>query len=197
MIEHGGDALTQRTSRVINLAAAPGERSAWGKPAYIVYLWAVVELLILHNPWQISSRLRVAALRAFGARVGDQVLIRPRTRIKCPWKLSVGHRSWLGEGVWIHNQDLVTIGADVAISQEAFITTGSHALAADMALITKPVVVEDGAWLSTRSMVLGGSIIGRSAVIAPNTVIPPNSRIEAEDVIGLDVPRVTRKRFGR
>lgn len=156
---------------VINLADAPGERAAWGRPAPMVYAWGLVELLLVTNPLQISSKLRVAALRAFGAKIGEGVVFRPRTRVKLPWRLTIGDRCWIGEGVWIHNQDHVTIGDDVVISQEAFITTGSHAVRTDMALITRPVAIEAGSWITARCVVLGGSTIGTSSVIAPMTVV--------------------------
>lgn len=140
-------------------------------PAWKVYAWAVTELLIVTNPWQISSRARKAALVAFGARIGTGVILRPRLRVRFPWKLVIGSRSWIGEDVWLHNQDQMTIGSDVVISQGSFITTGSHALRRDMALITKPVIVEDGAWVTARCIVLGGSRIGVSAVVTPGTVV--------------------------
>ena len=113
--------------RVINLADAPGEKAAWDRPKAQVYLWAIVELLLVTNPWQISSSLRIRALRLFGAEIGAGVVFRPRTRVKFPWKLHIGDRSWIGEGVWFHNQDHVRIGSDVVVSQETFLTTGSHA----------------------------------------------------------------------
>lgn len=156
---------------VINLSKAPGEREAWGRPALVVYLWAAVELLFVTNPWQISSGLRVRALRLFGAQIGDGVIFRPRTRVKFPWKLRVGDRSWIGEGVWFHNQDEVRVGHDVVISQETFLTTGSHAHRRDMALITRPITIEPGAWVTSRCIVLGGAHIGRSALVTPGTVV--------------------------
>lgn len=180
---------------VINLSKAPGERQAWGRPAIVVYLWSAIELLFIYNPWQISSAVRVAALRAFGARIGEGVLVRQRTRVKFPWNLSIGDNCWIGEGAWIHNQNRVDISNDVVISQETFITTGSHALAADMALITRPVIIEEGAWLATRSIVLGGVRVGRSAVISPNTVIPPNTTIPENSIVGLPMIQVSKKRF--
>jgi putative colanic acid biosynthesis acetyltransferase WcaF len=73
--------------------------------------------------------------------------------------------------VWFHNQDHVYIDHDVTISQETFITTGSHAHRRDMALITKPIRVEAGAWVTSRCIVLGGSRIGRSALVTPGTVV--------------------------
>lgn len=164
---------------VINLADAPGEKTAWDRPKAQVYLWAIVELLLVTNPWQISSSLRIRALRLFGAEIGDGVIFRPRTRVKFPWKLHVGDRSWIGEGVWFHNQDHVHIGNDVVVSQETFLSTGSHAHRRDMALLTRPIVIGDGAWVTSRCIVLGGSDIGSSALIQPGTtvsgVVPANT----------------------
>ena len=77
-------------------------------------------------------------------------------------------------GVWFHNQDHIYIGHDVVISQETFLTTGSHAHRRDMALITRPITIEEGAWVTSRCIVLGGSRIGRSALIKPLTRIDGN-----------------------
>jgi putative colanic acid biosynthesis acetyltransferase WcaF len=156
---------------VIDLSKAPGERAAWNRPRVVIYLWAAVELLLVTNPWQISSKLRVGALRLFGADISEGVVFRPRTRVKFPWKLHVGARSWIGEGVWFHNQADIYVGQDVSISQETFLTTGSHAHRRDMALVTRPIVIHDGAWITSRCIILGGSNIGRSALIAPGTVV--------------------------
>lgn len=156
---------------MIDLSKAPGERAAWKKPALVVYLWAVVELLIVTNSWQVSSRLRVAALQLFGAKIGKGVVFRPRTRVKFPWNLEIGDRCWIGEGVWFHNQDFISVGHDVVISQEAMLTTGSHAHRKDMALITRPITIEDGVWITSRCLILGGSFLERSCLIPPMSVI--------------------------
>ena len=156
---------------VVDLSKAPGDRAAWDRPRFVVYLWAVCERLFVTNSWQISSRMRIAVLRVFGAEIGDNVVFRPRTRVAFPWKLHIGDRSWVGEGVWIHNQDHIYIGHDVVVSQETFLTTGSHAHRDDMALITRPVVIEPGVWITSRCMVLGGSRIGRSALLRPLSLI--------------------------
>lgn len=157
--------------RVIDLSAAPGSGESWDAPAWKVYLWGLAEVLLVSNPLQISSRLRRAVLVAFGAQIGHGVLLRPRLRVRFPWKLVVGDRSWIGEDVWLHNQDRLTIGADAVVSQGTFITTGSHAHRTDMALITRPVVIEDGAWVTARCVVTGGSRVGRSALVTPGSVV--------------------------
>jgi putative colanic acid biosynthesis acetyltransferase WcaF len=156
--------------RVLSLRQAPGEREAWDKPKFYVYVWALAELLFVTNPLQISSTLRIAVLRWFGADIGKGVIFRPRTRVKFPWKLHVADDCWIGEGVWFHNQDHIHVGHDVVISQETFLTTGTHALRRDMALLTRPIHISPGAWIASRCVILGGAFVGRSAVLAPLTV---------------------------
>jgi putative colanic acid biosynthesis acetyltransferase WcaF len=158
---------------LIDLSEAPGERVSWGRPSWTVYLWSIVEIVLVTNPFQISSRVRVAALRAFGAKIGSGVIFRPRTRVKFPWNLEVGDRSWIGEGVWIHNQAPVMIGTDVVLSQECFITTGSHAHRTDMALVTSATTIGSGTWVAARAIVLGGSSFGRSCLVSPGSVVGP------------------------
>ena len=165
--------------RVIPLKDAPGAREAWSRPAIVVALWVLVEYFFVTNALQPSSKLRAAALRAFGAKIGHGVILRPRLRVKFPWNLEIGNDSWIGEGVWIHNQDKVTIGHDVCISQETFITTGSHDFRKDMALITKPVWIEPGVWVCSRVIITMGAHIGKSALIPSGAKVskgvPPES----------------------
>ena len=176
---------TQAEPPVIDLSRAPNARSAWDRSRFTIVAWSIVQSVVVYNPGQLSSRLRVLALRAFGARIGRGVIFRPRTRIHFPWNLTIGENSWIGEGVWIHNQDKVMIGANVVISQETFITTGSHAHRRDMALITRPIAIGDGAWITTRCIVLGGTVVGRSALATPLTlvkgIIPPNAVVSGPE----------------
>jgi len=131
----------------------------------------VIEFLLISNPLQISSTLRVWVLRQFGARIGANVIMRPRVRVKFPWNLQIGDNCWIGEGVWIHNQDLVTIEDNAVVSQEAFITTGSHDVYRSMDLVIKPVVIRRGAWVTTRCIVLQGAEIGQNTVVTPGSVV--------------------------
>ena len=178
---------------VIDLSKAPGEKASWERPVWVVYLWAICELLFVTNAWQISSSLRVKVLRAFGAEIGESVVFRPRTRVKFPWKLHIGDRSWIGEGVWFHNQDHIYIANDVVISQETFLTTGSHAHRVDMALITRPIHIDAGAWVTSRCVVLGGTRVGSSVLARPMTLLSGN--IPANVVVGGHDSRVLGERF--
>lgn len=177
----------------IDLAKAPGSREAWERSFPWVLAWALVEPLLVRSSLQLSSRLRVAVLRAFGARIGSGVITRPGLRVRFPWKLTVGDRSWLGEDVWLHNQDHLVIGSDVVISQGTFVTTGTHAFRTDMALVTRPIHVEDGAWVTSRAVVLGGVTIGRNALVLPNTVVRRD--VPAGTIFGTPDGSVVGQRF--
>lgn len=178
---------------VIDLSKAPGSRESWDRPFWVVLLWALCEPLLLTNNLQLSSALRIWVLRRFGASIGQDVILRPGLKVRFPWKLTIGDRSWVGERVWLHNQDQLSVGHDVVISQDTFVTTGTHSFRTDMALKTRPIVIEEGAWVTSRCMVLGGSHIGRSALILPTTVVKGD--VPANSIYGSGDPAVIGERF--
>lgn len=185
--------MSQRKVPVIDLAVAPGSRATWSRPLVVILLWGLAEPLLVSNPLQPSSRLRCAVLRAFGARIGENVIFRPRTRVRFPWKLRIGRNCWVGEGVWFHNQDEIDVGDNVAISQDAFLTTGTHDIRRDMALRTRPIRIEDGAWICARCVITGGVTIGRSSVVGPMSVVQRD--IESGVVTRVKTEFVTYPRF--
>jgi putative colanic acid biosynthesis acetyltransferase WcaF len=122
--------------------------------------------------WWCPLALRVAILRAFGATIGDNALIRHRVRIHWPWKLTVGADSWIGEDVWILNLEPVTIGSDVCVSQAALLCTGSHdRRSPTFEFDNAPIVVDDGAWIAVRATVLRGVTVGADAVVGANALV--------------------------
>lgn len=142
-----------------------------GRGKLVQALWFAV-LNTVFMVWFCPARLRVALLRAFGARIGEGVLIRHRVRILWPWKLTIGDHSWIGEGAWLLNLEPVTIGAHVCVSQEALLCTGSHDhRAADFRYRNAPIAVEDGAWVAARAVVLAGVTVGAHSVVAAGTVL--------------------------
>ena len=173
--------------REIALRDAPRGREAWSRPVIVMVLWILVERLLVTSSLQISSRIRIVALRAFGARIGARVVFRPRTRVKFPWNLEVGDDCWIGEGVWFHNQDKVIVGSNVCISQETFITTGSHDWKRDMGLVTKGIQIEDYVWVAARCNILMGSVIGRDSIVGAGTTfkgaLPPRCLVASDGSI--------------
>lgn len=134
-------------------------------------LWYYVNLLFFISPVLPISSLKVALLRIFGAKIGRGVVIKPAVNIKYPWKLSIGDFSWIGEKAWIDNLDQVSIGSNCCISQGAMLLCGNHNFKkAGFDLITKPIVLKDGAWIGAHSVVCPGVICKSHSVLAVNSV---------------------------
>jgi putative colanic acid biosynthesis acetyltransferase WcaF len=136
-----------------------------GRSRLIEGLWRLVQ-------WTpVSSRIPGAAhrrwlLRAFGARVGCGVVMKPSIRVTFPWRLEIGDHSLIGENVWIDNVDKVTIASNCCISQDVYLCTGSHDWSRPtFDLITRPNDIKEGAWISARSTVGPGVTVGEGAVL--------------------------------
>jgi len=143
-----------------------------GRPRLVEAAWYLTKMIFFLPaiPW--PSRLRVALLRVFGAKVGRGVLVRHRTNIHMPWKLEIGDHCWIGEEVWILNLEPVRIGSHCCVSQRAFLCTGNHDYrAVDLRYRNAPITVEDGAWVGAQVFVGPGVVIGREAVLAAGSVV--------------------------
>lgn len=137
-----------------------------GRPAFVEALWLLVQAVFVSS-WLPGSWQRRAALRAFGARIGAGVIIKPGVRVKFPWRLTIGDHTWLGESVWIDNLAEVSIGADCCISQGAYLCTGSHDWSkASFDLITRPIRIGDHAWIAAGASIGPGVSVGEGAVLA-------------------------------
>jgi putative colanic acid biosynthesis acetyltransferase WcaF len=135
-------------------------------------LWLLVNLFLFRLCPVSLSPLKRLVLRAFGAKIGRGVVIKPQVKITFPWKLEIGDFVWLGEECWLLNLERITIGNNVCISQRAFLCTGNHNYRRpSFDLIVKPIVVEDGAWLGAGSWVGPGVKIGSHAILSACSMI--------------------------
>jgi putative colanic acid biosynthesis acetyltransferase WcaF len=179
--------------KVIDLSrAGPGNFVA-KRSLLIELVWFFVEACIINNKLIPISSLRVALLRAFGARIGNNCRMPHPIRVKAPWNLEVGDNCWFGVDAWLYNQTSLYIGSNVCISQGAFLTTGSHDVSDNMDLRVAPIVIEDGVWITSKCVVQMGVTIGRSAVVTPMSVV--HRSLEAEGVYGGNPVRFIKKRF--
>jgi putative colanic acid biosynthesis acetyltransferase WcaF len=122
-----------------------------------------------------SSGFKVFLLRLFGARIGKKVTIKPCVNIKYPWFLQIGDHTWVGENVWIDSLVMITIGANVCLSQGVILLTGSHNYkTASFNLITKSVVLEDGVWIGAGAMVNLGITAGSHAMLTAGSIATKN-----------------------
>lgn len=138
-------------------------------------LWLVVSLVLFRLcPFSFSA-LKCSVLRAFGAKIGKSVTIKPQVKITFPWKLTVGDHVWLGEECWLLNLERITLGSHVCISQRAFLCAGSHDYKrVRFDLITQPILLENGAWLGAGCWVGPGVTVGAHAVLTAGSVAAKN-----------------------
>ena len=148
-----------------NLANYSALQLERGRSAAYEALWMITQWLFVQS-WLPGSSHRRILLKAFGARIGRGVIIKPRVRIKFPWRLAIGDHSWIGEDVWIDNLAEVAIGSNVCISQAAYLCTGSHDWASpNFDLIVKPITLKDGSWIAANSTVGPGVTVEAGAVL--------------------------------
>jgi putative colanic acid biosynthesis acetyltransferase WcaF len=129
-------------------------------------LWLLVSLVLFRLcPFSLSP-LKRGVLRAFGARIGKNVTIKPQVKITFPWKLVIGDHVWLGEECWLLNLERIVIGNNVCISQRAFLCTGNHDYKSPaFNLIAKSIIIADGGWIGAAAWVGPGVTIGTHAVL--------------------------------
>lgn len=141
-----------------------------GRLKAVQALWLATQGVIMN--WWFPTKARVAVLRAFGAEIGEGVLIRHRVRIHWPWKLSVGSHTWIGEGTWILNLEPVSIGSNVCLSQGVVLCTGSHdRRSGSFEYDNGPIAVKDNAWIAIGATILRGVTIGDGALVGATALV--------------------------
>lgn len=137
-----------------------------GRSPAVEAAWLLVQALLVSS-FLPGSAHRRWCLRLFGARIGADVVIKQGVRVKFPWRLTVGARSWIGEDVWIDNLADVTIGSDCCISQGAYLCTGSHDWSRpSFDLVTRPIEIKDGSWIAAQAKVAPGVVVEQGAVLS-------------------------------
>lgn len=134
-------------------------------------LWYIVSTIFFQTYLFPFSAFKVSLLRMFGARVGSGVVIKPCVLIKYPWFLKIDKNTWIGEKVWIDNLAMITIGANVSISQGAMLLTGNHNYkkpAFDLEVY--PIIIEDGVWIGAQSVVCPGVTCGSHSVLSVGSI---------------------------
>lgn len=143
-----------------------------GRPGWYVQLWWLVQSLLMHTSPQFMYGWRRFLLRAFGANIGTNVIIRPSVTITYPWKVSIGDDSWIGDHVELYSLGEITIGRNVVISQKSYLCAASHDYdKPDFPIWARAVTVKDGCWLATDVYVAPGVSIGQGTVVGARSSV--------------------------
>jgi acetyltransferase-like isoleucine patch superfamily enzyme len=116
--------------------------------------------------------VRQAYLRAFGMKIGTDVAILRGTLVVSPQNIRIGNGCTIGFQCFFGGEAGITIGNNVNISSFTMILGGRHDINdPTFRSILGPVVIEDYAWLATRTTIASGVRIGRGAVVAAGAVV--------------------------
>jgi acetyltransferase-like isoleucine patch superfamily enzyme len=106
--------------------------------------------------------------------VGDHFKIwstHKRTLVTGWGKLRIGDRVFLNNGVFLACCKEITIGNDIAIANEVYITDSDSHGVEGRPVREAPVVIKDGAWIGARAIILPGVTIGSRALVAAGAVV--------------------------
>ncbi len=138
-------------------------------------IWFAVNFFIFQNRLNGWTGIKVFFLRLFGAKVGQNVVIKPNVNIKYPWKLTIGDNTWIGEQVWIDNLGEVTIGKNVCLSQGAMLLCGNHNYKSEsFDLMVGDITLEDGVWIGAHAVVCPAVTCHSHAILSVNSVATSN-----------------------
>jgi len=135
-------------------------------------LWRVVWMLFYRTtPW-FMYKYRCFLLNVFGADVSYLSKPSNSTFIEFPWNLKMEKYASLGERSWVYCLDKVVIGEYSCVGQDVKLITGSHNYKSEeFEMITKPIHIGIGCWLTSDVTVLMGCSIGDYAVIGVRSLV--------------------------
>lgn len=143
----------------------------------VFFGWAPLRLLLLLLE-DVAFRLAwLWGRMRFAARVRNRGLgcvCHWSSELKHPENIILGERVIIGVNVTIGAHSPIHIRDDVRISKDVVIETAGLDFttgAPPYSHISAPIFIETGAWIGTRSIILGGVTIGRNAVVAAGSVV--------------------------
>ena len=158
---------------------------------WVRILWALINATLFRiTPTNV---LRIAWLKLFGADLRWNHIIYPSARIFAPWNLSITTGSVIGPGVEIYNKAPVSIGTGVVVSQGSYLCTASHDVSSPtMALVTRPINIEDNVWIGARAIVLLGVTLHKASVVGAGSVVAKD--VDEWNVVAGNPAKVVKKR---
>ena len=143
-----------------------------GRSALVVQLWWIVQSTLFGCSPQFMYGWRNFILRAFGAKVGANVKIRPTARITFPWKVVLGEYCRVSDEVVLYSLGEITIGAHAVVSQRSYLCAGSHDYTDHtFQLYTESITVEDQVWIAADVFVGPGVKLGEGCVIGARSSV--------------------------
>ena len=139
----------------------------------------LANLLLSALPSGVGSRLRAIVYRRLvGFQIGKGTTFPNKIEVIAvgnPYdRLIIGENCRINACRLILNESLI-IGDNVVVSREVILTTDSHSLGPSNSrmgsIVARPIRIENGVWITQRSIIHGGVTIGEGSVVANNSVV--------------------------
>ena len=145
-----------------------------GRPLKLRRLaWLAADVTLFYPwPYFAGRAFRRWLLRRFGATLADDAVVYPSARVWAPWNLTLGPATVIDRNVYLYTVSPIAIGAQVFVSDGAFLCTASHDITRlDRPLTHAPIAIHDGAWVCAHAFVGPGVTVGEGAVVAARAVV--------------------------
>jgi putative colanic acid biosynthesis acetyltransferase WcaF len=110
-------------------------------------------------------------LNAFGANIHPTAKVYPGVDIWYPANLKMAKYACLATDVNCYCMDRIELGAYALVSQGAYLCGGTHDIDdSAFQLLTKPIIIEENAWIAAGAFVGPGVIVGEGAVLGARAV---------------------------
>ena len=175
----------------VDLSARCSEFSFFNRLGRLI--WGVVHLILFRSSPRVFHGWRRWLLRLFGASIGRGVRVYPSARIWAPWNLQMQDHSCLGSDVDCYCVAPIRIGAHAVVSQYSYLCAASHDYTlANLPLISAPITIGDGAWVTADVFVGMGVTVGAGAVVGARAAVFED--VPAWTVVGGNPARFIKRR---
>ncbi len=164
------------------------------KHQIIRLLWNIIwPLGTWFLPRSVGGGWKRFLLCLFGAKIHKTANVYSSAKVYYPANLEMAEYSCLADNVECYNVALVKIGAQSTVSQGAYLCTASHDINDPKhSLITKPIVIEDQAWIGAKAYVGMGVTIGQGAVVGATASVYKD--VDPWTVVGGNPAKFIKKR---
>lgn len=128
--------------------------------------WMITTKLLFRPSFHNWYGFRNGLLRLYGAKIGQQVRIRPTAKIEIPWNIEIGDHAVIGDDAIIYSLGKITLGQRVVVSQYAHLCAGTHDFRyRSFPLLKPPITIQNDAWIAADAFVGPGVTVGAGAIL--------------------------------
>ncbi len=171
--------LDRGVIRVAQKAVDGWEVNAWVKEAILLYFSLSEMKTIEMPPFEFYDRVPLKkGLAEAGVRVVPPGTVRygaflERGAVVMPGYVNIG--AWVGSGTMVDTW--ATVGSCAQVGRNVHLSGGVGIGGVLEPSMARPVIIEDGAFLGSRCVVVEGVIVGEEAVLGANTVLTASTQI--------------------